>query len=648
MYLPTIGPAARSKGWRRGVHSASLCVWGGLVEVPEAGPGASREPDAAPDRAAVVALAGAVAEVARSRGRDDLADRLEATRRRLDRSEIVVCVVGEFKQGKSALINGLLGSDVCPVDDDLATMAVTIVRHGDRPAANVQRRDGGATVVEAVPTEDLARWVTERGNPDNRLQVEQVEVVLPHPILERGITLIDTPGIGGLNAAHAAATLAFLPIADALVFVTDASAELTGPELEFLASAVDAGPLIVVALTKVDMYPEWRRILAIDERRLRDIGLGVRPYPVSAALRLVSRRLDDPVLDRDSGFEPFAETLLGDVPGRARSAAAADAFREIRAAIERLREPLIAERQAADQPELAARMAAELRDVQDRLAALGAVGSHWSVRLDDEFAALGKRVEFAFAGELRQILRETQDEIETLDPARAWNELSQRVQQRVAGAVRSAFLTTTDGAVAIQAEVARLLADEEGVGGGDGAPVSFDASSLWGEGQAFEGTLRTGITAGFGLLAGAAVGVEMLGMLGALLGTALVGPALLGAALFFGGKEVAGERRRQLTERRQQARAFVAQFVESVQFEVDGRVGALATRLRLEMRTRFADRIAELARTYRETAVAIDRGIADDEAARDRRLVALRAELEPLDALAVRTDALQAAGIRAA
>ncbi len=90
-------------------------------------------------------------------------------------------------------------------------------------------------MVEPIAPDDLPRWVTERGNPDNRLGVEQVEVGLPHPLLERGITLIDTPGIGGLNAAHAAATLAFLPVADALVFVSDASAELTGPELEFLA-----------------------------------------------------------------------------------------------------------------------------------------------------------------------------------------------------------------------------------------------------------------------------------------------------------------------------------------------------------------------------------------------------------------------------
>ena len=66
------------------------------------------------------------------------------------------------------------------------------------------------------------------------------------------------------------------------------------------------------------------------------------------------------------------------------------------------------------------------------------------------------------------------------------------------------------------------------------------------------------------------------------------------------------------------------------------------------MRTRFAERIAELARTYRETAVAIERGIAEGEVARDRRLAELRTELEPLDELAVRTDALRAAGIRAA
>ena len=490
--------------------------------------------------------------------------------------------------------------------------------------------------------------MTERGNPDNRLEVEQVEVLLPHPFLERGITLVDTPGIGGLNAAHAAATLAFLPVADALVFVTDASAELTGPELEFLASAVDAGPMILVALTKIDMYPQWRRILEIDERRMRDIELGVRPYPVSAALRAAGRQLDEPVLERESGFGPFGETLLGEVAQRARAAAVERGSGEIRNALDQLREPLLVERQALERPESAARMADELAIVRGRLDALAEAGAHWSVRMDDEFASLRARVEFAFSGEVRRILRETQDEIERIDPARDWGTLSQKVQQEVAAAVRAAFLATTDGAAAIQTTVSGLLADEESAWTDDQAPLAWDATSLWQDGQAFGGALRSGLIAGFGLLAGATVGVEMLGMLGALLGTALVGPALLGAALFFGGKEVAGERRRQLTDRRQQARTFVAGFIEDVRFEVDGRLATLSGTLQRDMRARFTDRIGELGRTYQETAAAIERSLAQDAADRDRRLAEIQAELAPLDGFARQAEALQAATTEAA
>ena len=131
----------------------------------------------------------------------------------------------------------------------------------------------------------MPAWVLERDDADRRPGVELVEVGLPNAFLERGIALVDTPGVGGLNAGHAAATLAFLPSADALVFVTDASAELSGPELEFLASAMRAGPPVLVAVTKVDMYPEWRRIVEIDERHLRSMGLVERPFALSSVLR---------------------------------------------------------------------------------------------------------------------------------------------------------------------------------------------------------------------------------------------------------------------------------------------------------------------------------------------------------------------------
>ena len=180
---------------------------------------------------------GALAALAATLGRDDLAARLRVAIGRLTRPTTIICVVGEFKQGKSSLVNALLGEDICPVDDDLATSALTLVRHGDERRADVRRRVGEDVVVEPSAIENLGDWVSEAGNPGNAKGVERVDVTLPNDLLAKGIAIVDTPGMGSLGAGHAAATLAFLPFADALVFVSDASAELSAPEVDFLKRA---------------------------------------------------------------------------------------------------------------------------------------------------------------------------------------------------------------------------------------------------------------------------------------------------------------------------------------------------------------------------------------------------------------------------
>ncbi len=79
---------------------------------------------------AAVAAAGSLAA---DLGRDDLTQRLAATAARLEQPGISVLVVGEFKQGKSTLVNELLGGAVCPVDDDLSTSALTHLRYSKGP-----------------------------------------------------------------------------------------------------------------------------------------------------------------------------------------------------------------------------------------------------------------------------------------------------------------------------------------------------------------------------------------------------------------------------------------------------------------------------------------------------------------------------------
>ena len=316
------------------------------------------------------------------------------------RTDTVVCVVGEFKKGKSALINALIGRDVCPVDDDLATMAVTVVRYAPEPGAIVRRREDGELLIEAIPADEAGRWVAETDGDDRRHGVEVVEVGLPNPFLERGIALVDTPGVGGLNAAHAAATLAFLPSADALVFVTDASAELSASRAGVPVGRQKAGPPILVALTKVDIYPEWRRIVAIDEGHLARVGLTEGPFALSSVL-LATAAGGRPGARGGERLRAFAEALVEDAVGRARAASLATAIAQVLPALDQLREPLAAELDGLEQPRSRRAPRRRPADVRARLAALAEADASWSVRLEDEFAALRSRTEFAFQARMR-------------------------------------------------------------------------------------------------------------------------------------------------------------------------------------------------------------------------------------------------------
>ena len=107
-----------------------------------------------------------------------------------------------------------------------------------------------------------------------------------------------------------------------------------------------------------------------------------------------------------------------------------------------------------------------------------------------------------------------------------------------------------------------------------------------------------------------------------------------------GGKEVLSERRRQLTDRRQQARSFIGEFVDEVRFEADGRLATLVDDVQRQMRARFADRILELHRTYTDSAEALESAAAQAGEGRRRRRDELLGALVELDAVAARIAAL--------
>jgi len=181
-------------------------------------------------------------------GRVDLVSRLEHTTRRLSDPSVRVLVVGEFKQGKSQLINALVNAPVCPVDDDVATAVPMEVRYGAEPAAalllasrSTSAAGGPAEPEEvAVDIDRVAGSVAGRvGRTDSRTVVG-AKAFLPRKLLQDGLVFVDTPGVGGLASSHSASTLAALPTADAVILVSDASSEFTAPEVTFLRQALAA------------------------------------------------------------------------------------------------------------------------------------------------------------------------------------------------------------------------------------------------------------------------------------------------------------------------------------------------------------------------------------------------------------------------
>lgn len=561
-------------------------------------------------------LVAEVAKIMQRLGRSDLAQRASVAAARLKRPSTIVCVVGEFKQGKSSLINALLGQQVCPVDDDLATSAITLVRYADQAGAVVRRKpesgnQGDPQVVEQIAVADVHQYVSEIGNPGNAKGVERVEIGVPSPLLKQGLVIVDTPGMGGLGAGHAAATMSFLPFADGLLFASDASAELSAPEVEFLRRASELCPTVLFVQTKIDLYPNWQRIMDLNRGHFERVGVRIPMVAVSSHLRQEALRLKDRGLNDLSRVPEVVKHLADDVVGPAKATAAQRSAAEALAIIGQVKAGLTTERSMLADPATAAAALKDLEDAKSRLEYLRGPGAKWNVLVGDRVADLSNNVNYRFRASVRNISRMMDERIEVLNKGAEWDELARYLQTVVADEVTQAFVALEQGRSDVRAEVVELLRDEQ-MELAEQSPITaaFDVTDMW-QGKTLETdksssgkkVFNTTITT----IRGAQGGIYMFGMLGTFLPSAASvllasNPVLLGIGAVFGTMGLVDDRKRKIAARRQAARSQVRQFLDDVQFEMGNQIGNLVREVQRDLRDEFGERLAELVRTYTETA----------------------------------------------
>ncbi len=214
---------------------------------------------------------------------------------RFSEGKLHLAVLGQFKRGKSTFINAIIGKKILPSSVIPLTAIPTFLSFGKEPSVKIVfENDKPDKIISNIEVENIKsvieEYVTEEKNPENKLQVNHVEVFLPEEIFKKGIILIDTPGIGSTFTHNTETTLNFLPQCDAAFFVVSTDPPITEVEVEFLKEVSKKVPRIFFILNKIDYLDEEELKTALEffkkmlEERLKIKNAEI--YPVSAKYAL--------------------------------------------------------------------------------------------------------------------------------------------------------------------------------------------------------------------------------------------------------------------------------------------------------------------------------------------------------------------------
>jgi len=207
---------------------------------------------------------------------------------RADDGRFYVAFVGQFKRGKSTLIDALVGEPILPAGILPVTSVATIVRYGETRAVRVHTQQ--EKTFEAG-IDRIAEFVSEERNAENSKGISGVEVFVPAKLLAGGMCLVDTPGLGSVFAGNSAATHALVPHIDAAVLVLGADPPISGEELALAQAIAQETPHVLLVLNKADRTTEEERRQASEFalRVLQADKRGARILQVSAQEQLGKR-----------------------------------------------------------------------------------------------------------------------------------------------------------------------------------------------------------------------------------------------------------------------------------------------------------------------------------------------------------------------
>lgn len=572
-----------------------------------------------------------VEELASRNGRGDLSKMLGSATDLSSNTGVRVVVVGQFNQGKSALVNALVAAPVCPVDDVLATSVPTVVSWGPELTATLVTEWGNeaeALRAEIEPSQ-LRQHVTDLVGEVGSFGSVYAEVALPSQILADGFTFVDTPGSGRAQS-RSATNLTLLPEADAALMVTDATQELTAPELAFLQSAVALCPRVSCVVTKTDLQRDWRAIVEANSEHLDNAEIHTPIMANSAHLHELATEEGNSALREEAQIDELArhlQQLKTEVIAERHSRVA----EAIRAAVEHVSLGMEAELRALTSAGegTGQRVVQSLQEAEHRAGMLAQRSARWQQTLSDGAGDLVMDIEFDLRDRLRTVGREAEQLVDSSDPGKSWDDIGTWLADSITQAVSDNFVWTHQRNV----HLADVVAQHFSLDGRSAIPdLSFiDAdetlANLEGLDHVRSGALSIGQKFMIGLK-GSYGGVLMFGLMTTLAGMALVNPISIAAGLVMGGFAYRQDAQQRLEQRRAEARAAVRKLIDETIFQVGKESRDRISLVKRTLRDHFTEVAIELKKSLNVSVNQAKQGANLPQSERAQRIELLTREVE--------------------
>lgn len=245
-----------------------------------------------------------------------------------------VGIMGEFKRGKSTVINALLGEEIAPADVVPASATLNRITYGMKPRATVLYKDGHH---EEVPVNKIADYVTKitEDSAATAELVDQAVIEYPCQFCQNNVEIIDTPGLNDDDRMDAISE-AIIPRLDAVVLVLSADSPFSKSEAEFVRNKLMTSDVtrLIVLVNRIDViYGEENRARILKSIRAKivkeilerteaihgadsklyqdtkDKLSDIKLYPLSAIQALIGRKENRQELVQQSGILEFEERL---------------------------------------------------------------------------------------------------------------------------------------------------------------------------------------------------------------------------------------------------------------------------------------------------------------------------------------------------